>query len=103
MIEILYITFVGLSVVACLPQVYKLVRNKSSQDFELVTWTVWLLAQLVTLIYVASLQQTLLVIVNVLWVSFYAVMVGLIVYFRMRPGVLATVVSCHDESTANSR
>ncbi len=85
-IEIIYITFVGLSIAACIPQIRHLLKQKHSDEFEISTWVMWLSAQIATLAYVISLREYLLIAVNVAWVSFYLTMVCLIVYYRRYPG-----------------
>ncbi len=85
-IEILYITFIVLSITACVPQIQHVVRQKSSDEFELKSWGVWVAAQFMTLIYVISLHAYLMAMVNVAWVAFYATMFSLIVYYRRYPG-----------------
>lgn len=82
MLETLYITAVIVSIAASLPQVRQLVAVKASDEFSLTTWLLWLLTQGVALVYVMSLHNMLLIAAGVLWVSFYAVMVYLIIHYR---------------------
>ncbi len=92
MLETVYISSVGLSILASIPQLHKIIRYKTSREFEVGTWSVWLVAQAIALRYTMELGEPLLSIVNVLWVIFYTAMVGLIVYYRLRPGGLVPVV-----------
>lgn len=82
---ILYITAAFVAIGACIPQIVQLVKLRRSDEFELSTWAVWLLTQLVSVAYVASLGNVLMIIANSAWVSFYAVMVYLIIHYRLRP------------------
>lgn len=85
-IEILYITFIILSISACVPQLRHVVNQKSSEEFEIRSWGVWVAAQVMTLVYVISLEAYLMALVNLAWVAFYALMLGLILYYRRFPG-----------------
>jgi uncharacterized protein with PQ loop repeat len=82
LLEILYIFGVIISICASLPQVRQLVTVKASDEFSLTTWTLWLFTQCVTLIYVISLHNTLLIAAGVLWTAFYVAMVYLIIHYR---------------------
>lgn len=81
-IETIYIIAALTAISACLPQIRQLIITKASDELNLGTWSVWLMTQCVTLTYVASIENLLMTIVNIAWVTFYAVMVGLIVYYR---------------------
>jgi uncharacterized protein with PQ loop repeat len=85
-LEYLYTFAVATSVFASFPQVYKLITTRRSDELSLVTWVVWLVAQLVSLAYVLSIHNILLVVVNIAWVCFYSVMLFLIIYYRYHPG-----------------
>lgn len=103
-LAIIYVLTVFMAIVASIPQLIKLYRLKCSDEFQLSTWAVWLMAQLVSLAYVISLNNTMLVIANILWVSFYCVMVALIVLyrpkgsFRIRLNRFAAVFIYNDKS-----
>ena len=97
-IAILYIIAVFISIAASGPQILKLYRLKASDEFQLSTWVAWLVAQCVSLAYMISISNVLLIVANVLWVSFYLLMVILIVTYRPKlsirlriRGVSATV------------
>lgn len=81
-IEILYLIAATIAVGACIPQLRQLVIAKASDELSLPTWITWTLTQCFTLMYVISIKNIPMTIVNVIWVSFYASMVGLIVYYR---------------------
>lgn len=81
-IAIFYIIAAFLAIAACIPQVLQLIKVKCSDEFELTTWGTWMIAQAVSLAYVASLGNQLLIITNGLWVTFYAVMFALILWYR---------------------
>lgn len=87
-VEIIYIITALVALSACLPQIKKLLVAKRSDEFSLQTWSIWTMTQLATLVYVMSLGEVLMILVNLSWVSFYAFMVVLIVRYR-RPGVPA--------------
>lgn len=84
-ISFLYITTAIIAISACIPQIIQLVKVRRSDEFELSTWSVWLLTQVVTLAYVISIDNLLMVVVNAGWVSFYGLMVYLIIHYRLRP------------------
>ena len=92
------------SITACVPQVAKLYRMKCSDEFQLSTWAVWLMTQLVSLAYVVSIGDTILVVNNVLWVSFYLLMVVMIIAyrpkasFRLRGRQVGAVITIHDKA-----
>jgi len=84
-IEVIYITAAIVALSAGIPQLRQLLIAKASDELSLSTWCIWFVTQLVTLMYVTSIGNTLMVVVNVAWVSFYAAMVGLILHYRHRP------------------
>jgi len=94
-IEIIYIAAAIVALSAGAPQLRQLLITKASDELSLSTWCVWLVTQLVTLVYVSSIGNTLMVIVNTAWVSFYAAMVALILHYR-RPRT-AEIVAIEDE------
>lgn len=81
-ITILYMIAVFCAVIASIPQIMTLYRVKCSDEFQLTTWVVWLFAQAVSLAYMISLGNMLLIVANALWVMFYLLMVVLIVMYR---------------------
>lgn len=84
-IEVTYIAAAIVALSAGVPQLRQLFIAKASDELSLPTWCIWFMTQLVTLMYVVSISNTLMIIVNLAWVSFYAAMVGLIVHYRRRP------------------
>ncbi|MDQ5932106.1 MAG: hypothetical protein QG649_191 [Patescibacteria group bacterium] len=95
-IEIIYIVGAIIALSAGVPQVRQLLVAKASDEFSLSTWCLWLTTQCVTLTYVTTLQNVLMMLVNLAWVAFYAAMVGLIIYYR-RPVAVAEVAIVEDE------
>lgn len=85
-IEPIYIIFVTLSIIACAPQLLQLVKVKQSNEFELRTWIIWFIAQVISTIYLLSLQTYLVALFSTAWMIFYAAMVWLILYYRYKPG-----------------
>ena len=85
-IEILYTCSTSIAVLASIPQVRQLFVTKSSGELNIVTWSLWLCTQFISLAYAISLQVHLLIIVNCIWIGFYAIMLSLILYYRRYPG-----------------
>lgn len=81
-IEILYIIAALIAVAACLPQILQLRSSKASDELSLSTWVIWLATQFITLLYVVSLQNMLMAAVNILWTTFYVIMVVMIIHYR---------------------
>lgn len=81
-ITILYMIAVFFSLVASIPQVMTLYRVKCSDEFQLTTWIVWLFMQVVSLVYMTSIGNLLLIVANTLWVMFYLLMMVLIIVYR---------------------
>lgn len=80
-IALIYMLSGFVSVCAGMPQLVKLVRTRRASDFHLPTWSMWLCCQTITLVYAAMIHATLIVVVSVLWISFYAAMIGLIIRY----------------------
>lgn len=89
-IEIIYIVAALIAVGAGFPQLKQLLYTKASDEFSLSTWVVWSFTQMVTLLYVTSIGNVLMIAVNIIWVAFYALMAILIVYYRQNRSVMAT-------------
>lgn len=81
-IEFVYVSTTLISVFTAIPQLKRLWILKSSDEFNLYTWVAWLVAQLSALVYSVSISSVPYLIVNILWVSFYLVMIGLILKYR---------------------
>ena len=82
MLEFLYVTAVIISISASLPQLKQLIAAKASDEFSVMTWLVWFCTQLVTLAYVISIENMLMIGANILWAGFYAAMLYLILHYR---------------------
>lgn len=85
-IEVLYTCSASVAVLASIPQVRQLLVTKSSDELNIATWSLWLGTQFISLTYAISLQVHLLIIVNCIWITFYTVMLTLILYYRRNPG-----------------
>lgn len=95
-IEVIYIAAAIVALSAGAPQLRQLLITKASDELSLPTWCIWFVTQFVTLLYVSSIGNTLMVVVNIAWVSFYGAMVTLILHYRRRPRA-AEVVAIEDE------
>ena len=71
-----------IAISAGFPQLLKLIRLKSSAEFNLGTWVMWALTQVILVSYAASIYDKLLIAVNGCWLIFYGVMVVLIIRYR---------------------
>ena len=87
-IEIAYIVSTMISLLAGIPQARQLMIEKRSDEFSLSSWSLWVGTQCVSLMYALSIHNMLLAAVNVMWVSFYAFMVALILRYRTRSVVI---------------
>ncbi len=81
-IELIYIGTTFASVLMSLPQLRQLWRIKNSDEFSLSSWIAWLIAQLSSLVYAIAIKSTPYLIVNALWLSFYVMMILLIIKYR---------------------
>ncbi|MDB5161797.1 MAG: hypothetical protein JWM52_305 [Candidatus Saccharibacteria bacterium] len=70
------------SVVAAIPQLIKLIKLKHSDEFSLVSWVVWCIYQVVSLIYAFYIHSLPYVFINALWVVFYFAMIILIIRYK---------------------
>lgn len=82
LIEIIYILSTLTAVVASLPQILQLLRTKASDELSISTWSLWLATQVITLSYMISTHNKLLIVVSSVWLVFYVVMLGLIFRYR---------------------
>jgi MtN3 and saliva related transmembrane protein len=87
-IDILYLVTSMASLVASVPQIIQLFKEKRSDELSLSTWSMWFLCQITFLIYVVSRGETLMLVTNTIWLAFYAAMLWMIVYYRRHPGPL---------------
>lgn len=81
-LSILYSVAAFVAICACIPQLAQLLKVRRSDEFELRTWLIWLMAQIVTLAYVTALGDTLMIVTNAAWVGFYSAMAYLIIHYR---------------------
>jgi uncharacterized protein with PQ loop repeat len=81
-IELIYITTTLISVLTALPQLKRLWTVKSSDEFSLSSWVAWLVAQITALVYALSIASVPYLIVNLLWITFYVLMIFLIIKYR---------------------
>lgn len=80
--EILYASSTTIAVLASFSQIRQLLIAKRSDELSVATWALWLGTQFVSLVYAASISNHLLMGINSVWVTFYAIMVCLILYYR---------------------
>jgi hypothetical protein len=81
-IELVYLTTTLVSVMTAFPQLKQLWLMKNSDEFKLLSWVAWLIAQLTALVYAISIASIPYLIVNLLWIAFYALMIALILKYR---------------------
>jgi uncharacterized protein with PQ loop repeat len=81
-IELIYVATTLASVLTAFPQLKQLWLMKNSDEFSLISWVAWLIAQLAALVYAASIGSIPYLIVNILWITFYVLMIGLIIKYR---------------------
>lgn len=64
-----------------IPQIVTIFGNRSSQNVSLVSWLLYAVCSVITLIYALTYQLKPLIIEGVLWVVMYsAVLVGILAY-----------------------
>jgi hypothetical protein len=85
MLGLLLLTAGGVAIALSLPQLFQLIKLKRSDEFNLWTWGIWLVYQLIALSYSLSIHAYAYVVVNALWCSFYALMIVLIFTYRPKP------------------
>ena len=82
------------------PQLLKLIRLKSSVEFNLGTWVMWVVAQVIFVSYAASIGDKLLIVVNSCWMIFYGLMVVMIIRYRPKHQLAlvdhSAVINQHD-------
>lgn len=93
---ILYIIAVTVQLAGGIPQVIRLLQTRQSRTMSLTTWALWLLAQMIVTVYIATREEWLMMIVSIGWVTLYGVIVGLIVYYRYLAPVGRTVYNGND-------
>lgn len=93
---ILYIIAVTVQLAGGIPQVIRLLQTRQSRTMSLTTWALWLLAQMIVTVYIATREEWLMMIVSIGWVTLYGVIVGLIIYYRYLAPVGRTVYNGND-------
>lgn len=83
-LELAYILASGISVLAMAPQVKKLITARSSDELSLVSWLVWMGAQVITLAYSISLKVVPFIIIGSFWVLYYVTIVCMIIWYRYK-------------------
>ena len=83
-IEILYLLSSMCALSACIPQLMQLFRTKQAEDFNLATWGLWAMTHTMSLIYMMSIKNMVLIIITAGWLGFYVLMASLIVLYRRR-------------------
>jgi uncharacterized protein with PQ loop repeat len=67
---------------ACFPQFLKLIQLKKSDQFSILTWSIWLIYELSSLYYSIVIGSFPYIFLNSLWVLFYAAMLYLIFRYK---------------------
>ena len=91
-IQIAYLISSSIAVFAMSSQIRQLVKTKQSDELSLATWATWGCCQVVSFVYATSIHATALMVVNVAWICFYITMVTLIIRYRKRRSLLATIL-----------
>lgn len=89
LIEILFTLSSTTALLASVPQVVQLWRTKASDELSFSTWSFWLGTQAVNLTYMIALGNHLLMFFSAAWLTFYIVMMVLIVRYRRSQLVVA--------------
>lgn len=83
-IETIYLLASTASVLAMAPQVRRLLITKQSDELSLFTWSIWTAYQFISLIYSVTIHAVPFLIANIVWLTFYVVMVALIIKYRSK-------------------
>lgn len=81
----LYLITAIVSVAAGSMQAVRLVKLGHSSEMSISTWALWFVAQLITFMYFLTIAQLFPIIVSSLWTLLYAVILGLVLYYRKYP------------------
>lgn len=81
-LQILLVASTAIAIGATIPQLIRLIKVKSARELSLRSYMVWTCTQCVSLVYMISLGDLILVVASGLWVSYYAIMIGLIFHYR---------------------
>jgi uncharacterized protein with PQ loop repeat len=93
------LVIVGLvSVAASVPQLVQLLKVKNSDEFNVSTWSIWLLYQVVTLLYTVDIKSVAYSFINSLWLLFYSYMLFLIIKYRPQKELAAEVEEADQKS-----
>lgn len=84
-LQIIYTISTCIALLASFPQIQQLLTTKRSDELSMTTWALWFCTQFVTLAYVSSIGDMLLVAFASVWLVFYVVMISLIYYYRRHP------------------
>jgi uncharacterized protein with PQ loop repeat len=79
------------SIITAFPQIRQLWKMKNSEEFNILTWCAWGVAQVTTLVYSITIHSLPFILVNIGWVSYYAVILSLI--FKYRNGGSKVLIS----------
>lgn len=71
-----------IAITAAIPQLLRLLKLKSSREFTVSTWIVWLCYQLMSVIYSVQIKAVAFIVINTLWTLFYACMIALIIKYK---------------------
>lgn len=88
----LYFISASIGIIAMIPQIKRLIATKQSDSLSLTTWGTWFCCQIVSFIYALSIGATGYIYVSMVWIGFYATMVFLIIRYRKRHSLLATIL-----------
>jgi uncharacterized protein with PQ loop repeat len=97
-IEFIYISTTLCSVLAALPQLKQIWKMKNADEFNLLSWAAWALAQMTALFYALFIHSLPYLIVNIMWLTFYGTMIGLILKYRHGKAV---PVAVNNDGTEN--
>jgi uncharacterized protein with PQ loop repeat len=90
-IQTIYLFTSFLTVLATIPQLKQLIHTKQSDQFNLMTWLMFGGNQLMSFAYAISINATAYIIVTMAWISFYIIMLFLIIKYRKRRNLFATL------------
>ena len=84
-IELLYILSSTVAIASSAPQILQLLRTKKSEELSRATWSMWLTTQFFNLAYMTHLGNPLLIAFSPAWLSFYVIIMTLIIRYRRTP------------------
>lgn len=89
LIHILYILGSIVAISAGVPQLRKLIATKQSDELSLTTWVTWTIVQSISLLYALEVGDALYAAMCAAWISFYVVMVMLILKYRRQTALFS--------------